>query len=165
MYHFKLIAEFYRTHGLSRIAITTSDNEKLMAANTDLFSNFATSVGLAAETGPPFCFVPFSPTFGRQTWIPVPFATSFTSRCLATVPYSHEDATTLQVLASLLTHHYLHREIREKNGAYGGGATYSTIDGLFSFYSYRDPNPEKSISTFRQASEWATGASFTAQVW
>jgi hypothetical protein len=35
---------------------------------------------------------------------------------------------------------YLHREIREKGGAYGGGAGASPVEGVFAFSSYRDPN-------------------------
>lgn len=42
----------------------------------------------------------------------------------------------VRVMASLLTNKYLHKEIREKGGAYGGGATAATA-GHMSFYSYR----------------------------
>ena len=41
----------------------------------------------------------------------------------------------LRVLARLMTNRFLHRQIREKGGAYGGGARYGS--GIFSFYSYR----------------------------
>ena len=63
-----------------------------------------------------------------------------------------------------MTHHYLHREIREKNGAYGGGASYSAHDGILGFYSFRDPNPLESIHAFQRAAEWAAHESFTEQV-
>jgi Zn-dependent M16 (insulinase) family peptidase len=36
---------------------------------------------------------------------------------------------------------YLHPEIREKGGAYGSGAM--SGEGLWSFYSFRDPNTTK----------------------
>lgn len=39
-------------------------------------------------------------------------------------------------MASLLRNKFLHREIREKGGAYGGGAT-GDAAGQMSFYSYR----------------------------
>jgi Zn-dependent M16 (insulinase) family peptidase len=35
---------------------------------------------------------------------------------------------------------YLHREIREKGGAYGGYAIYDFEDGIFFLSSYRDPH-------------------------
>ena len=41
----------------------------------------------------------------------------------------------LRVLARLMTNQFLHRQIREKGGAYGAGARYGS--GIFSFYSYR----------------------------
>ncbi len=50
---------------------------------------------------------------------------------------------------------FLHREIREKNGAYGGGCSFSGLDGLFSFYSYRDPNGLKSLKSFDDSVKWA----------
>lgn len=62
-----------------------------------------------------------------------------------------------------MSQHYLHREIREKNGAYGGGASYSALDGVFSFTSYRDPNPLKTVSTFQKSAEWAASHTPTAE--
>ncbi|GMG20715.1 unnamed protein product [Ambrosiozyma monospora] len=65
--------------------------------------------------------------------------------------YCTRDAAALQVLSQLLTFKYLHGEIREKGGAYGGGASYDALNSLFSFYSYRDPKPGQSITTFNQS--------------
>ena len=48
----------------------------------------------------------------------------------------------------------MHNEIREKGGAYGGGSSYSLMNGVFSFYSYRDPNPINSISKFESVNQW-----------
>ena len=62
---------------------------------------------------------------------------------------------------TLLTHKYLHKEIREKGGVYGGGASYSAMDGVFTFYSYRDPNPANSLSAIVQAGEWAVANEWT----
>lgn len=59
--------------------------------------------------------------------------------------YLSKDGASLQVLAELLSFKYLHTEIREKGGAYGGGARYSSIDGMFSYYTYRDPNVLRSL--------------------
>jgi Zn-dependent M16 (insulinase) family peptidase len=55
---------------------------------------------------------------------------------LRTVPFIHADSPVLTVASQLLSTLFLHREIREKGGAYGGGASHST-DGVFSFWSYR----------------------------
>ncbi|AET39156.1 pitrilysin family metalloprotease Ecym_4076 [Eremothecium cymbalariae DBVPG len=86
--------------------------------------------------------------------IPFPFQVHYTAQSLAGVPYVHEDGASLQVMANLLTFKYLHREIREKGGAYGGGASYSGMDGLLNFFSYRDPHPVNSMSVFNNAGKY-----------
>jgi Zn-dependent M16 (insulinase) family peptidase len=104
-----------------------------------------------------------SPTAGGpvRTWIPMPFATNFAAQSIRTVPYDHPDGASLQILGALMSTHFIHREVREKNGAYGGSASYSPLDGLFNYSSYRDPNPLKSLQTFRRAAEWAAQQRFT----
>lgn len=83
-----------------------------------------------------------------NTLIDLPFQVHYAGKSLPGVPYTHADGAPLQVLANLLTFKYLHREVREKGGAYGGGAGYSALDGLFNFFSYRDPHPLQSLQTF-----------------
>jgi len=75
-------------------------------------------------------------------------AVSFVAQSLECVRYHHEDAPALAVIAKLLRALYLHREIREKGGAYGGFAIYNPEDGLFSFGSYRDPHIERTIGVY-----------------
>ncbi|KAJ2484118.1 Mitochondrial presequence protease [Coemansia sp. RSA 2320] len=87
---------------------------------------------------------------------PLPFATNYAGKAIRTVPYNHADSVKLQLLAKFLTPNYLHREIRERNGAYGGGAGYSPLQGVFSFFSYRDPSPLETIETFERSIRWVT---------
>ncbi len=61
-----------------------------------------------------------------------------------------------------MTNKYLHKEVREKGGAYGGGAG-GGLPGLFNFYSYRDPNSMETVQAFHNAVIWATRATFTQQ--
>ena len=61
---------------------------------------------------------------------------------------SSADVAAVQVLAAVLRNQYLHAEIREKGGAYGGGASYDAANGLFRLYSYRDPELLKTFSVF-----------------
>jgi len=56
---------------------------------------------------------------------------------------------------------YLHREIREKGGAYGGFALYSPEDGLFSFASYRDPHIVSTLAAFDNAAAFIRSGSFS----
>jgi Zn-dependent M16 (insulinase) family peptidase len=57
----------------------------------------------------------------------------------------------LSIIAKILKSTYIHREIREKGGAYGGYASYNTEDGIFSFTSYRDPHILSTLKVFDQA--------------
>ncbi|EFY87903.1 mitochondrial presequence protease [Metarhizium acridum CQMa 102] len=91
----------------------------------------------------------------RKTFFPLPYQVYYGGLSVPTVSYTASDGAPLQILSQLLTHKYLHHEIREKGGAYGGGAMYKPLDGLFGFYSYRDPNPQNTMSIMRNAGRWA----------
>lgn len=82
-----------------------------------------------------------------------PFATHYVAKSLVTVPRLHKHYARLVVLSKLISSKYLLREVREKGGAYGAGARISS-SGLFHFYSYRDPNTEKTIQAFDNACQW-----------
>ncbi|KAH6636865.1 Metalloenzyme, LuxS/M16 peptidase-like protein [Chaetomium tenue] len=90
-----------------------------------------------------------------KSFYPLPYQVYYGALALPTVSYTSPDNAPLQVLSSLLTHKHLHHEIREKGGAYGGGAYSRAIDGIFGFYSYRDPNPLNTIKIMRNAGQWA----------
>jgi Zn-dependent M16 (insulinase) family peptidase len=90
-----------------------------------------------------------------------PFNSYYSSRALSTVPFQDPTSPHYQILSTLLTHLYLHREIREKGGAYGGGATHDSTRGTLSFYSYRDPNPYQNCEqVYKQSLEWALNHKF-----
>lgn len=91
----------------------------------------------------------------RKTFFPLPYQVYYGGLCIPTTSYTSTDGASLQILSQLLTHKHLHHEIREKGGAYGGGAMYRPLDGIFSFYSYRDPNPQNTLDIMRNAGRWA----------
>ncbi|XP_076014931.1 presequence protease, mitochondrial [Genypterus blacodes] len=97
-----------------------------------------------------------------KTFFPLPFSVNFVSECIRTVPFIHQDYASLCILARMMTAKFLHGEIREKGGAYGGGARMGG-GGLFSFYSYRDPNSTQTLSAFRKGVDWAKSGQFTQQ--
>ncbi|XP_071756138.2 presequence protease, mitochondrial [Centroberyx gerrardi] len=97
-----------------------------------------------------------------KTFFPLPFPVNFVSECIRTVPFSHDDYASLCVLARMMTAKFLHGEIREKGGAYGGGAKMGG-GGVFTFYSYRDPNSVQTLSAFRKGVDWAKSGQFTQQ--
>jgi len=53
------------------------------------------------------------------------------------------------VLSELLTYGFLLPSIREQGGAYGAGCGISD-SGIISFYSYRDPQCEKTFENFER---------------
>lgn len=85
-------------------------------------------------------------TSSRRSFFSLPYQVSYTATALRTVPYTHPDSAPLGILAQMLTHNHLHHEIREKGGAYGGGASHRGLGGILGMYSYRDPNPLNTLS-------------------
>ncbi|XP_059062636.1 presequence protease, mitochondrial [Achroia grisella] len=78
---------------------------------------------------------------------------NFCAKVIPTVAYTDPDFAKLRVLSRFLSSKYLHPIVREQNGAYGGGATI-TMDGVFNFYSYRDPNSNVTLDVFDKTADW-----------
>ncbi|KAK3325725.1 Metalloenzyme, LuxS/M16 peptidase-like protein [Apodospora peruviana] len=137
--------------GSLRTAITCdSENAE---ANRKALSTFVGSLPAQSATFPRR----EAPKFSRdiKSFYPLPYQVYYGGLALPTVSYTSPQGASLQILSQLLTHKHLHHEIREKGGAYGGGAYSRAIDGIFGFYSYRDPNPLNTIKIMRSAGQWA----------
>lgn len=146
----KQIQQFALT-GNVRAAITC-DSESV-ANNSNALSKF-----LSSTPSNPVAFpARQAPQYARniKSFYPLPYQVYYGALALPTVSYTSPDGAPLQILSSLLTHKHLHHEIREKGGAYGGGAYSRAVDGIFGFYSYRDPNPLNTINIMRNAGQWA----------
>uniref|UniRef100_A0A9L0SZ83 Presequence protease, mitochondrial n=1 Tax=Equus caballus TaxID=9796 RepID=A0A9L0SZ83_HORSE len=105
------------------------------------------------------------PTFSpcqMKTHFLLPFPVNYVGECVRTAPYAHPDHASLKILAHLMTAKFLHTEIREKGGAYGGGAKLSR-GGIFTLYSYRDPRATETLQSFAKAVDWAKSGRFTQQ--
>lgn len=87
------------------------------------------------------------PSHGRVIASPI----AFIGKVLRTVSYTNPDTPALAIAAALMDNLYLHTSLRERGGAYGGGATCSAMTGTFNFYSFRDPNILSSINAFDEA--------------
>lgn len=72
---------------------------------------------------------------------------AFTASAVRAIPYSPH----ILIATELLSNIVLHKEIREKGGAYGSGANYSPTTGNFYLYSYRDPHLTRTLSVFEEA--------------
>ena len=89
----------------------------------------------------------------REAWL-TSTQVNFCARAYSTVPIDHPDAAALTVLGGFLRNGYLHRAIREKGGAYGGGAAQDSVNGNFRFFSYRDPRLAETLEDFDNALLW-----------
>lgn len=147
----KQIQQLAMARGNIRAAITCGS--EAVQANKAAFSGFLTSFSSDAAK-----FSAQGPRkFERniKSFYPLPYQVYYGALLVPTVSYTSSDAAPLQILSQLLTHKHLHHEIREKGGAYGGGAYHRSTDGVFGFYSYRDPNPVNTLNIMRRAGQWA----------
>lgn len=120
------------------------------------------TAGLPEGNGGGFGLPPLPPGEGTiaEGWS-TNSAVSFVASVFKAVPLGHPDAPKLSVISKLLRSLYLHREIREKGGAYGGFANYNYEDGLFSFGSYRDPHIVNTLSVYKGAPGFLLGGDFS----
>ncbi len=96
----------------------------------------------------------------REGWV-TSTAVSFVALTFETARMMHADAPALAVISKILRSMYLHREIREKGGAYGGFAIYNPEDGLFCFGSYRDPHIVTTLKVYAAAAGFARGGTYS----
>jgi presequence protease len=95
-------------------------------------------------------FAPSRHPVARTTAVPV----AYDALTVATVPYTHPDSAVLFALARYLRQAYLHPEVREKGGAYGGFAAARAENGLFAQLSYRDPHIVRTFGVYRNAAKF-----------
>ena len=88
---------------------------------------------------------------------------AFNAYGMRTVSYRDGDAPFLLLSTELFGNVVLHKEVREKGGAYGGGAQYSPATGNFHFFGYRDPHVENTLKAFHKAIDTIGSGSFTEQ--
>ncbi|MFO7714980.1 insulinase family protein [Desulfosarcina sp.] len=102
------------------------------------------------------------PGLPREGWR-TSTAVSFVAQAFQTVRLGHADSPALAVIAKMLRSMYLHREIREKGGAYGGFALYNAEDGVFSFGSYRDPHIAGTLKVYDRAADFIRSGKFSEE--
>lgn len=90
-----------------------------------------------------------------QKFFCAPFSVFYTGKSYRCVPYNHKDGPALQTLSHLMTNKYLHLELREKGGAYGGRAMYNPLCGTLEMMSYRDPQVFRTVETYNNAIQWS----------
>ena len=92
-------------------------------------------------------------TTADEAWL-IQANVQFCASAYQAVDVAHPDAASLMVLAAYLRNGFLHSAIREKGGAYGGGASYDGNACSFRFYSYRDPRLAETFHDFEASVQW-----------
>lgn len=98
----------------------------------------------------------------REAWL-TSTQVNFCARAYPSVAPDHPDAAALTVLGGFLRNGFLHRAIREKGGAYGGGAGQDNVNGSFRFFSYRDPRLAETLDDFDASLVWLQQADHDSQ--
>jgi len=89
----------------------------------------------------------------REGWVGN-LAVNYCAKAHPAVAPKHPDAAALAVLGGFMRNGFLHTAIREKGGAYGGGAGFDPESGSFRFFSYRDPRLGETLADFDRAVDW-----------
>ncbi|MEL7431442.1 MAG: insulinase family protein [Chlamydiota bacterium] len=105
--------------------------------------------------------VPFSSQESEGWTVPSPVA--FTALSMPALHYQDPSCAGLLAGAELMQNLILHKEIREKGGAYGSGADFDPVRGDITFRAYRDPHLFSTVSIFHQAVEEISRGRFTKQ--
>ncbi|KAI4266339.1 MAG: hypothetical protein L6R38_008812 [Xanthoria sp. 2 TBL-2021] len=162
MSRLKAIQSFAISNSSALRAAITCGSESI-SANESALQTFLSNLSRSPAIPPVDSSTMPSTTYNSKTFFPLPYQVSYSAVSLPTVPYSHPSSAPLAILSQLLTHKHLHHEIREKGGAYGGGAYSRGLSGLFGFYSFRDPNPQNSLKVIADAGRWARDKAWNEQ--
>ncbi|MFO7992921.1 MAG: insulinase family protein [Marinobacter sp.] len=145
----RLAALHERIRQPAREFLLIGEEEQLDPMLTELKSVWGNT---SAEAGEAWKVEPVSYQT-REAWL-TSTQVNFCAKAYSTVAVDHPDAAPLTVLGGFLRNGYLHRAIREKGGAYGGGAGQDSVNGTFRFFSYRDPRLAETLGDFDRALEW-----------
>jgi presequence protease len=135
------------------VAVVVTCEESMIETLKPLLAAFDEALPGGASNGQPDKPPPLDSVPEART---APLPVAFNVRTYKTVRYQDPDAPVLLVLANYLRDTFLHRELREKGGAYGGYAQANTGGGSFYFGSYRDPNIVRTFDTYDAAVRWVT---------
>ncbi|KAF2863648.1 mitochondrial presequence protease [Piedraia hortae CBS 480.64] len=153
------VAAAYNMSNDMRIALTCGADATV--SNEKALHNFLSAIrgrGKPISAPTSLWTPPSSPT---KTVFPLPYQVYYSALAIPTTSYTDPQGVPNAILAKLLTHKHLHHEIREKGGAYGGGAYNQALGGVFGMYAYRDPSPENSLRTMQKALQWAAERKWT----
>lgn len=94
---------------------------------------------------------------------PIASRVAFSCAGMKAVSYQSEWAPSLYIASELMSNLVLHKEIREKGGAYGSGAQYHPDQASFHFFAFRDPHLKRSLDAFDKAITAIASGNFSEQ--
>jgi Zn-dependent M16 (insulinase) family peptidase len=127
----------------------TAEGDKLETLARDFGAIWQAEESSASDT---FSLEPMNVAV-QQMWL-TNTQVNFCAKAYPTVAMEHEDVAALSVLGGFMRNGFLHTEVREKGGAYGGGAGHDPSNAAFRFYSYRDPRLEDTLKDFDRSIDW-----------
>ncbi|MEA2644118.1 MAG: presequence protease, partial [Chloroflexota bacterium] len=150
----KIRTKLFRSDSLTFV-VTCEDSmiDTLKTHLKDFVSALPTNGDAGKSNGAPTRPDPLDSVREART---APLPVAFNVRTFKTVRYQHPDAPILLVLANYMRDTFLHKELREKGGAYGAYAQANTGAGSFYLGSYRDPNIIRTYDTYDRAVRWVT---------
>jgi len=139
-------------------SIASSARQMLLIAEERSLASLeqqAATLWHSPNTGETSAFTLAQPEATRihQAWVTTT-QVHFCARAYPAVTIDHPDAAILSVLGPFLRNNFLHRNIREQGGAYGGGAGFDASAGAFRFFSYRDPRLQETLQDFDRSIDW-----------
>ena len=142
----QLMATAQKAFCKDRLTVSVSDNsEAIVAGIVDAFP-----VGTAAGA------MDIAPNAVCQLGLPIPAPVGFASKASNVKNHGGKFCGSGYVLANVLNFSYLWNEIRVQGGAYGCGFA-GRDDGDLFFYTYRDPQPGRSLGVFDKAADFIRG--------
>jgi presequence protease len=89
--------------------------------------------------------------FIYQAYFTLPIQVNYVVEAFMGTHYSSPDYATLKILCEMMSMKSLLKEVREKGGAYGAGASVDSSSGTICLSSFRDPNTLKTYNAFEKA--------------
>jgi len=146
------------------ITVVVTSEDSMIDTLKALLKDFVTALPCQGDAGRsnggPVKPAPLDPIREART---APLPVAFNVRTFKTVRYQHPDAPVLLVLANYMRDTFLHKELREKGGAYGAYAQANTGGGNFYLGSYRDPNITRTYDTYDRAVRWVIDGDIDAE--
>jgi presequence protease len=146
------------------ITMVVTSEDSMIDTLKPLLRDFVTALPSPADAGQTNGVAakpaPLDPIREART---APLPVAFNVRTFKTVRYQHPDAPVLLVLSNYMRDTFLHKELREKGGAYGAYAQANTGGGNFYLGSYRDPNIIRTYDTYDRAIRWVIDGEIDAE--